>query len=88
MRHVAGTPSVVSLLASNPFSEHPPSYVRAVLYDYRFVQEQAQNSSPNTEPIQWWWRKSCHGPFGKTQTLNGAIDQIDSDDVDDSGDDE
>ncbi len=36
-RLLQGSPPVVSLLASNPFPEHPPKFVRARLYDYRFT---------------------------------------------------
>ncbi len=35
-RLLQGSPQVVSLLAVNPFAEHPPRFVRALLYDYRF----------------------------------------------------
>jgi len=31
------SPSVLALLAGNPFSEHPPAYVRARVYRYRFT---------------------------------------------------
>ncbi len=31
-----GSPDVLALLGSNPFPEHPPKFVRAQLYDYRF----------------------------------------------------
>ena len=35
-RLLENDPSVLSLLAGNPFPDHPPKYVRAMLYDYRF----------------------------------------------------
>ena len=36
LRLLQGSPEVLGLLASNPFPEHPPKYVRALLYDYRY----------------------------------------------------
>jgi len=36
-RLLEGTPAVVALLADNPFPDHPPRWVRATLYHYRFT---------------------------------------------------
>ena len=36
LRLLQGSPQVLSLLAANPFPEHPPKFVRALLYDYRY----------------------------------------------------
>ena len=41
--------AVVALLASNPFPDHPPKYVRAVLYDYRFSDPQLRAATG-----RWW----------------------------------
>ena len=48
-RLLEGSPRVHSLLAVNPFPDHPPKYVRALLYDYRFA-------DPITHAAtgQWW----------------------------------
>jgi hypothetical protein len=35
-RLLEGSPAVERLLLRNPFPKHPPRYIRAVLYDYRF----------------------------------------------------
>ncbi len=35
-RLLEGSPEVFALLDKNPFPDHPPRYVRAVTYDYRF----------------------------------------------------
>jgi lipase maturation factor len=43
----AGT---LSLFAYNPFPEHPPRYIRAVLYRYSFVK-------PQKSPGLWWNRE-------------------------------
>jgi predicted DCC family thiol-disulfide oxidoreductase YuxK len=50
-RLLEGSPPVVSLLATNPFPDRPPSYVRAELYDYRFADPQAHALG------QWWVRR-------------------------------
>lgn len=42
----AGT---LSLFANNPFPNHPPKYIRAVLYRYSFVQ-------PNAQGL--WWKRT------------------------------
>jgi hypothetical protein len=36
LRLLQGSPKVLALLASNPFPDHPPKYVRTLVYDYRF----------------------------------------------------
>ncbi|HTB79724.1 MAG TPA: lipase maturation factor family protein [Opitutaceae bacterium] len=33
-----GTPDVLALFRANPFPQHPPRYVRAVLYNYEFTE--------------------------------------------------
>jgi len=43
-------PGVVGLFASNPFPDHPPRYVRAVLYTYAFA-------DPAKFSGVWWTRK-------------------------------
>jgi hypothetical protein len=50
-----GTPEVIALLKENPFPEHPPKYVRAVIFDYEFssVEEKRKNGS--------WWRRKFIG---------------------------
>jgi predicted DCC family thiol-disulfide oxidoreductase YuxK len=36
LRLLQGSPSMLALLASNPFPDHPPKYLRTLVYDYRF----------------------------------------------------
>jgi len=36
LRLLQGSPKVLALLAANPFPDHPPKYVRSLVYDYRF----------------------------------------------------
>jgi hypothetical protein len=47
-RLLSGQKEVLDLLAENPFPDHPPRYVRAVLYDYRFSDRGSKD---------WWVRK-------------------------------
>jgi hypothetical protein len=49
---LAGSPSVLALLDSNPFTDGPPKYVRARLYDYRFADRREHQSTG-----QWWVRR-------------------------------
>jgi hypothetical protein len=53
-RLMEGAPEVVSLLASNPFPDAPPRYIRAVLYDYHFTR-------PGEGPA--WWRRELKGLY-------------------------
>src|SRR5262249_35852467 len=56
-RLLEGSPAVLGLLATNPFPNGPPRYVRAVLYDYRFTdfgERQATGA---------WWKRRELGLF-------------------------
>jgi hypothetical protein len=43
---------VLELLAENPFPEHPPRFIRAVLHDYRMTDLATKQKSG-----AWWTRK-------------------------------
>lgn len=49
---LSGSPPVLALLAANPFPKHPPKYVRAELYDYRFADPET-----HVRTGQWWVRR-------------------------------
>ena len=51
-RLLEGSPEVLRLLAANPFPKHPPRYIRAVLYDYRFT-----NADERQRTGAWWRRE-------------------------------
>ena len=51
-RLLTGSPTVVSLLASNPFPDSPPQSVRIALYDYRFTTP-AERAATGA----WWHRE-------------------------------
>ena len=56
-RLLEGSPEVLGLLAHNPFPEHPPRYVRAALFDYRFT------SSEERHRTGAWWRREAKGLY-------------------------
>jgi predicted DCC family thiol-disulfide oxidoreductase YuxK len=57
-RLLEGSREVTELLASNPFPDRPPRYVRAMLYDYRFTDAAERRRSGA------WWRRRVTGPYG------------------------
>jgi len=52
VRLLEGSPDVLALLAENPFPEHPPRIIRAVLYDYRMTDLATRRSTGD-----WWTRE-------------------------------
>ncbi|MBN1210569.1 MAG: lipase maturation factor family protein [Myxococcaceae bacterium] len=52
VRLLEGSPEVLALFAENPFPEHPPRYVRAVLYDYQMT-----DLATRRRTGAWWKRK-------------------------------
>ena len=52
-----GSKPVTALLARNPFPDHPPKYVRAVLYDYAFTDRTERRASGN------WWKRERRGLY-------------------------
>jgi hypothetical protein len=52
-----GEPSVLRLLAKDPFLGKPPRFVRAYLYDYRFTDWQTRRRSG------LWWRRELLGEY-------------------------
>src|SRR5581483_2896125 len=47
-----GSPPVLDLMGYNPFPGHPPRYIRAVLYTYRFTTPEERQKTR-----QWWIRE-------------------------------
>ena len=62
-RLLEGSPDVAALLAKNPFPDHPPRYIRAVTYEYRFTtwEEHRQTGS--------WWHREPRGEYLPTVGL-------------------
>ena len=61
-RLLEGSPEVVGLLAANPFPDHPPRYVRATTYDYRFTDAAERRRSGA------WWSRKVIGPYSPVLT--------------------
>jgi lipase maturation factor 1 len=56
-RLLEGSPTVVALLARNPFPDRPPRFVRAELYDY----EPTDLATKRREGT--WWRREARGDY-------------------------
>ena len=56
-RLLEGSPEVIALFASNPFPDLPPTYVRALLYEYRF------SSWGALEHTGEWWQREWVGIY-------------------------
>jgi predicted DCC family thiol-disulfide oxidoreductase YuxK len=60
-RLLEGSPEVAALLDKNPFPDHPPRYVRAVTYDYRFsTWDEHRHTGANSSV---WWHRDPHGEY-------------------------
>ncbi len=62
-RLLENEPSVLALLATNPFPSRPPSYMRAQFYEYRFAdgREAAKGL---------WWHQRLLGLYLPTSRLS------------------
>jgi hypothetical protein len=56
-RLLQGSPPVLALLQDSPFTEAPPKYVRARLYDYRFA------DGPTHRATGQWWTRRLEGMY-------------------------
>jgi hypothetical protein len=63
LRLLQGSPDVLGLLAHNPFPDHPPRYVRAELYDYRF------STAPEHRASGAWWVRAPAGSYSPILSL-------------------
>ena len=57
IRLLQGSPTVLHLLSTNPFPNHPPQQIRASIYEYHF----ADLSTHRKETI--WWTSQLIGPY-------------------------
>jgi hypothetical protein len=62
-RLLEGSPDVLALMMVNPFPDHPPRYIRAVIYDYRFA-----DAATRAATGQWWVRRKT-GDFSPALSL-------------------
>ncbi|MGB8368127.1 MAG: lipase maturation factor family protein [Limisphaerales bacterium] len=56
-RLLQGSPEVLALVEKNPFPGHPPRYLRAGLYDYRFTSFTERRSTGA------WWQREFIGEY-------------------------
>ncbi len=59
-----GSPDVLALLKNNPFPDHPPQFIRAVIADYHFTNLDQKKQTGN-----WWW-KEVDQTYSPTLSLN------------------
>jgi hypothetical protein len=57
VRLLQGERAVLALLESNPFPEHPPRFIRAQLYEYRFTDPATRRRTGE------WWRREFKGEY-------------------------
>jgi predicted DCC family thiol-disulfide oxidoreductase YuxK len=60
-RLLEGSPSVLQLLATNPFPDAPPRYIRALAYDYRFTDLARVGGA--------WWQRRALGIYFPATSL-------------------
>ncbi len=61
-RLIEGSPPVLALFASNPFSGAPPRFVRATSWNYRFTDPRTRAATGA------WWRREKQGPYGPVRS--------------------
>ena len=70
-RLLEGSPEVRGLLRTDPFPDHPPRYIRAIVYDYHFTRFGDGNSG--------WWKRELLGLYCPPLTLhNGQLTVVGS----------
>ena len=62
IRLLEGSPQVLGLFAANPFRDHPPKFVRAVLWQYWFSTPAEKRASGI------WWTRKLLGTYAPTIT--------------------
>jgi hypothetical protein len=73
-RLLEGAPDVLALLDGNPFPDGPPTYVRALLYDYRMTDRETRSRTGA------WWHRELRGtyvPAAQLASRSAAADRVD-----------
>jgi Lipase maturation factor len=68
VRLLEGDEPTLGLLRTNPFGEHPPRYVRALYYEYRFTTREEHQRTGR------WWNRELVGLYHPPATLR--VDQL------------
>jgi predicted DCC family thiol-disulfide oxidoreductase YuxK len=63
-RLLQGSPPVLALLQKNPFPRHPPRFIRAELYEYRFTTPAERRSTGA------WWHRELVGEYLPPASFN------------------
>jgi hypothetical protein len=63
LRLLQGSPEVSALLERDPFPDHPPRFVRAVRYLYRFTDLAERRANGH------WWKREPQGLYLPAVTL-------------------
>jgi hypothetical protein len=63
LRLLQGSPEVTALLARDPFPDHPPRFVRAARYLYRFTDLAERRATGH------WWKREARGLYLPAVTL-------------------
>ena len=66
-----GDTTTLGLLRTNPFPDHPPRYVRALYYDYRFTTPDERRQTGR------WWNRELTGVYFGPVTLNTQANRRD-----------
>jgi hypothetical protein len=59
-----GDPATLGLLRYNPFSAHPPRYVRALLYEYHFTTPEEHRAT------HAWWKCKLRSTYFPAVSLD------------------
>ncbi len=66
LRLLQGSPAVENLLASNPFPDRPPRFIRATVYEYTFSDFATRRATGA------WWKREYRGGYLPAVGLKGA----------------
>jgi hypothetical protein len=66
-----GDGPTLALLKSNPFPDHPPLYVRAELYEYKFTTPEDRKRTG-----KWWTREYAGLYFPKVSLETAGLKRI------------
>src|SRR5437867_4331510 len=70
IRLLQGARPVLALLRHNPFSEAPPAYIRAVLYEYHFTDRRTRGVTGA------WWSRERRALYCPVYSLRGEERQF------------
>lgn len=70
IRLLQGSPAPLALLRCNPFPDAPPTYVRAVMYEYRFTDRKTRRATGA------WWSRERRSLYCPVYSLRGEERQF------------